>query len=126
MDAYNVVHESGALDVDGIIVRVLDLVDVGAVVFYVGSVVNVVAVRQPGDESDRFHPVVRVGGHLCVRHVARVASEAGSEVEQASVGNGCVRASAKHALIGRQRCEIRIALTVLVVVAGVGNGNLPP
>lgn len=103
MDAHNVVHESSALDVDGIVVRVLDLVDVGAVVLYVGSVVNVVAVRKLGDESDRFHPVVRVGGHLCVRHVAGVASEAGSEVEQTSVGNGCVRASAKHAHLWTHR-----------------------
>ena len=79
---YIVVHVGGAQQIDGVVVRELGAVDVGAVVLDVAAVVDgVLGVH----EADAHDPVPRLLGPVGVRLVARVAREARAEVEEAAV-----------------------------------------
>lgn len=121
-----VVHKGHALDQDARVVRVLRLVDVGAVVVDAGAVVH-----GPGLVVDVLHapePVPCPFRPLRVRVVACVAREPGAHVEEDAVCDGCALVSQCTCQGGGGRGTRGIGQppTVLVVVSRVGTGNLPP
>ena len=76
-----VVHVGGAEGKDAKVVRELSTVHVGAVLFDVGAVVDVVIIVH---EPNTPHPVPRLLGPVGVRLVARVARQSCAEVEKAA------------------------------------------
>lgn len=79
-------HECGALDVDGIVVGELCPVDVGAVVFNVGTVVDVVVRIHETDTSDP------VPSRLCpvgIGLVLGVSRKSSTQVEETTIGDTC-------------------------------------
>ena len=76
---YVVVHVGGAEGKDAKVVGELSTVDIGAVLFDMGAVVDVVIVVH---EPNTPHPVPRLLGPVGVRLVAGVARQSCAEVEE--------------------------------------------
>lgn len=82
-----VVHECRALEHNSGVVGKGSLVDIGAVVLDVSTIVHhpVLVV----DVLDAPEPVPCLFGILGVGFVSRVSCKSGADVEEASIGNGC-------------------------------------
>lgn len=120
MSSYIVVHVCCAEGKHSVVVRKLLLVDDGAVVGDMGTIVDRVCLGVY--VFNTLDPVPRllgpVGSPLGIRFVVGISGQSGSQIEETAVGDGYL-------------CQLQplfqgSKLTVLVVVAVVGEGNLPP
>ena len=85
--AYIIVKKSRALHQHGRVVRELRLVDIGTV----GQVSTIVNIPVRIDIAQLLHEVKGSSRQLHIRIIIRVPSQAGSDIEITSIGNGCTK-----------------------------------